>query len=98
MTINCFSYRQNVLHLLAQNKSLTPLEQALLTKLLATESLSRINLWQNDYLRRSPLAIAIQNKNLDFLNLVAESDASLDRGWNEFFAISSYDFAQIIVD
>ena len=87
-----------MLHLLAKKKFLTPLEQSLLIKLLAPESLQRINLWQIDYLRRSPLAVAVQSQNLDFIRLVAESDASLDRGWNEFFDMSSYDFNQILVD
>ena len=46
---------------------------------------------------RDPLAVAIESQNLDFVKIVALSDASLDMDWNRFFDMTSYEFNQILV-
>lgn len=86
-----------MLHLLAQKKSLDDREKEILAKLLAPGSLQRLNLWQKDYMSKDPLGVAIESQNLDFVQVVATNDASLDMDWNRFFDVSSYEFDQVLV-
>lgn len=97
MTINFYSYKQNVLHLLAQKRRLDEKEREFLGKFLAQGNLQRINLWQKDYLSKDPLSVAIETQNTDFIKIVAASDASLDKDWKRFFDLSSFEFNQVLV-
>lgn len=97
VTANFYNYRQGVLHLLASKPRLDENEKALLASFLDKDSMQRVNLFQKDYLGREPLAVAIESKNIDFIEAVACSTASLDRAWFKFFNIDSPEFLQTLV-
>ena len=67
-----------MLHILALQSSLESDDQDLLRYLLSKDSLQRINLGQLDFEFKSPLVVAIESSNMDFIKICLESEASLE--------------------
>jgi len=86
-----------MLHQLALKQRLDEFEKGMLLRFLSAGSMQRGNLWQKNYLGVEPVAMAIENRNLDFIQIVAESEASMDRAWSCFFNTASFEFAKTLV-
>lgn len=53
---------------------------------------------QLDHDFQSPLVIAIGVRNMDFIKIAAESDASLEFGWAEFFDFKSTEVCRAVIE
>ena len=85
---NFYSYKKSVLHLLAESSILNQVQIALLERFLQDDSFQRANLTQLNFEFKSPLTVAIENSNIDFIQTVCNSNASLQIKWSEFLDTS----------
>ena len=97
-TANFYNYRSGVLHLLASKVQLDATEKQWLSELLEPGSLQRVNLFQNNFEGKEPLAVAIESQNMDFIEVVTNATASLQgHKWLQFFNIGSLEFLQTMI-
>ena len=73
-------------------------DKATLMGYLSQGSFQRLNLRQKNFEGKTPFVLAIESRNLAFLEAVASHESSLDMAWGRFVEIESTEVGQVLIN